>query len=245
MASTTETFLKSRVSEPALNKWSSGFSNVKKFAEEKKVPLVAVWSNGDKCGNCINFEKSLMEADFTSWMEKSGCAFWFGCSSDKNAEDKYNGTGFKFVKAGKLINYPFVRVYWKGGNVDVAESGKYWSGGTATGGAKIVEKLKELLKNFNQEKPEVHENSGCDSCCDGESCCDGKVPVRNALLSMKEKLLIYQAEFGAAASLMEETSTRISGLLEEVYNKLRNFEYDTMTDISKIDKQLGENGDGQ
>jgi len=60
MASTTTTFLKSRVSTPTLNKWSSGFSAVKKFAESNDVPLIAVWSNGDACGHCINFEKSLM-----------------------------------------------------------------------------------------------------------------------------------------------------------------------------------------
>ena len=60
MASPTDTFLKSRVAKPTLNKWSSGFTATKKFAETNDVPLIAVWSNGDACGHCTHFEKVCM-----------------------------------------------------------------------------------------------------------------------------------------------------------------------------------------
>jgi hypothetical protein len=143
---TTSTFLKSRVSKPTLGKWSSGFTAVKKYAESNNVPLIAVWSNGDACGNCVNFEKSISQSDFTKWMASSGCVFWFGCSSDKTKDDKFEGTGFTWARGGKLSGYPFCRVYWKSGKVDTYKSGNDWTGGTAKGGATFVKKLKDLLK---------------------------------------------------------------------------------------------------
>lgn len=145
---TTSTFLKKRVSKPTLGKWSSGFSAVKKYAESNNVPLIAVWSNGDACGHCVNFEKSIMESAFTTWQASSKCVFWFGCSSDKTADDKFEGTGFTWARNKKLTQYPFVRVYWKGGKVDTYKSGDDWTGGKATGGATFVKKLKDLLKNY-------------------------------------------------------------------------------------------------
>ena len=146
MASTTETFLKSRVSKPTLNKWSSGFTAVKEYAEKNNLPLIGVWSNGDACGHCVNFEKSLMTTEFLNWQKTSGCIFWFGCSSDKTTDDKTQGTGSKWAKNSKLTTYPFVRVYWKKGKVDSNASGSTWSGGTAKGGQKLVDKFKSGWK---------------------------------------------------------------------------------------------------
>jgi len=160
MASTTTTFLKSRVSKPTVGKWSSGFSACKKYADEHKIPLIGVWSNGDACGHCTNFENSCMQSAFTSWQKTSGCVFWFGCSSDKTADDKYEGTGFTWARNNKLSMYPFVRVWWKAGKVDVAKSGDSWTGGTAKGGATFVKNLKSTLKNFN---PNASTDTGTNS----------------------------------------------------------------------------------
>ena len=105
MASTTETFLKSRVNTPTVNKWSSGFTTVQKYAEKNNLPLIGCWSNGDACGNCINFEKTLMTSEFLNWQKTSGCVFWFGCSSDKTTDDKLQGTGSKWCKNSILLSY--------------------------------------------------------------------------------------------------------------------------------------------
>ena len=185
MASTTETFLKSRVNTPTVNKWSSGFTAVQKYAEKNNLPLIGCWSNGDACGNCINFEKTLMKSEFLNWQKTSGCVFWFGCSSDKTTDDKQQGTGSKWCKNSKLTGYPFVRVYWKKGKVDVSKSGNDWTGGGTKGAAKFVNSLKSLLKDFCpgcEETPAptptpTPTTPTCPTCEDGScgtgSCSDG------------------------------------------------------------------------
>ena len=59
MASITTKLLKTRVSKPTFGKWSSGFTACKKYADDNKVPLIAVWSNGDACGHCTTFETAV------------------------------------------------------------------------------------------------------------------------------------------------------------------------------------------
>ena len=153
MASITEKLLKTRVAKPTLGKWSSGFSACKKYADDNKVPLIAVWSNGDACGHCTTFETAVMNSTFTKWMASSKCVFWFGCSSDKTKDDKFEGTGFTWVRNGKLTMYPFVRVWWKAGKVDKYDSGDYWDGKSSKGYTTFINKLKTLLKNYKPEEP--------------------------------------------------------------------------------------------
>lgn len=204
MASTTTTFLKSRVSKPTLNKWSSGFSAVKKFAESNDVPLIAVWSNGDACGHCINFEKSLMQSAFTTWQKTSKCVFWFGCSSDKTADDKYQGTGFNWTRNSKLTLYPFVRVYWKSGKVDVAKSGDSWTGGTAKGGATFVKNLQSTLKNYKPDSapanttPDPVDEDECDNCNENGGCCHDLTEVCNAVDSISQNVAKLKTDFNAS-----------------------------------------------
>lgn len=225
---TTSTFLKSRVSKPTVGKWSSGFSAVKKYADEKKIPLIAAWSNGDACGHCVNFEKSIMQSAFTKYMGTSGCVFWFGCSSDKTADDKKNGTGYKWVQNGKLSMYPFVRVWWKAGNVDKAESGDYWDGSSAKGGATFAKKLQTLLKNFkptaNEPKPAptpttTEPTDDCDggSCnadpgCEGGDCCEGDCSsdgcgdcsaLKAEVEALRTELKDFEASFAAKLNAVE------------------------------------------
>ena len=153
MASITEKLLKTRVSKPTLGKWSSGFTACKKYADDNKVPLIAVWSNGDSCGHCTTFETAVMNSAFTKWMASSKCVFWFGCSSDKTKDDKFEGTGFTWTRNSKLTTYPFVRVWWKAGKVDKYDSGDYWDGKSSKGYNTFISKLKTLLKNYKPETP--------------------------------------------------------------------------------------------
>lgn len=227
MASTTATFLKTRVSKPTVGKWSSGFSACKKYADEKKIPLIGVWSNGDACGHCINFEKSIMQTAFTKWMATSGCVFWFGCSSDKTADDKYEGTGFNWTRNSKLTMYPFVRVWWQAGKVDVAKSGDSWTGGTAKGGATFVKNLKSTLKNFDPNastkpveettKPDTgctgddcNDNSGCDNCGECGDCDDCKEKVSDAV----KTLTAVSSKCTEAAAQIAVIQSEVNALIE-------------------------------
>lgn len=155
MASITTTFLKTRVSKPTPGKWSSGFSACKKYAIDNGIPFIAVWSNGDKCGHCTLFEEAVMNKKFTTWMTTNKCIFWFGYYGDTSKDDKFEGTGFTWVRNGKLTQYPFVRVYWKPGKVDTYKSGGEWTGDKASGYTTFINKLNSLLKNWkpNEEKP--------------------------------------------------------------------------------------------
>lgn len=176
MASTTTTFLKSRVSKPTVNKWSSGFTAVKKYADDNNLPLIGVWTNGDACGLCVNFEKTIMKSEFLNWQKTSGCVFWFGCSNDKTTDDKLQGTGFKWARDGsKLTTYPFVRVWWKKGKVDVAKSGNDWTGGGTSGAAKFVKSLQSLLKDFcpNCGEDPADEPAPTPPTCEDGSCGTG------------------------------------------------------------------------
>lgn len=185
---TTSDFLKSRVAKPTVGKWCTGYSAAKKYADDKKIPLIAVWSNGDACGHCVNFEKSCMQSAFTKWMASSGCVFWFGCSTDSTAEEKHGGEGYKFAKADKLTTYPFVRVWWKSGKVDVAESGDYWDGAKVDGSA-VAKKMKEVLKKFTPGT--IDEGSDCEdgSCCDTlEAACDIAAKARKSIINAQKAL---------------------------------------------------------
>ena len=193
MASPTNDFLKTRASASAaikLGQWHAGFSKMKKYAVDNKVPLLAVWSNGDACGHCTHFEKVCMASAFTKWQKTSGVAFWFGCSKDKTADDKFEGAGFKFARNNKLTDYPFVRLYWPSGKVDIYKSGDSWTGGIKAGKlANCVEKflkaLKSALKTYKPgattatpapAAPKVPVLGYSTDCCGGyDLTVDGKV----------------------------------------------------------------------
>lgn len=148
---TTDTMRKNRAAKAAPvveGQWHADFSTVKKYADAKGIPLLAVWSNGDACQNCINFEKCVLDSKFKSWAKTSGVALWMGLNGDTSAEDKFEGKGFHFARKDTLKHYPFVRLYWPKGKVDVAKRGKDWSGGTAKGAATLVKNLKAALKAY-------------------------------------------------------------------------------------------------
>lgn len=138
-------------------RWYDGFTKVKTFAASKKIPFIAVWTNGDKCGYCVKLEKCFLDADFINWMKTSGCIFWLGTGTDTNKEDGYNGSGFKWIyQNGKISTYPFVRVYWPDGKVDETMTGNALDGrmDPPKGTKEVLEHLKKLLKNWKpKEEP--------------------------------------------------------------------------------------------
>ena len=108
-----------------LGRWHAGFTEVKKYADSKGLPLLAIWSNGEECSHCKKLERCLAQSVFKDWMKDSGIVFYFGCNEDKSSDDKYGGKGYKWCWKNESLNlFPFVRFYWKAKKGTVLADGK-------------------------------------------------------------------------------------------------------------------------
>ena len=97
-----------------LGQWHAGFTEVKNYAVNNGLPLLAIWSNGEDCSHCKKLERCMAQGVFTTWMKESGVVFYFGCNEDKSSDDKYGGTAYNWCwKNQSLTFFPFVRFYWK------------------------------------------------------------------------------------------------------------------------------------
>ena len=151
LAGQTATLLKARTaSSKAVTPgvWHANFSKAKTYATSHGVPLIAVWSNGDACGHCVTFESACNSSYFKSWMKSSKCVFFFTYSGE--SAGKVGGTVFHWCRKNKNTAYPFVRIYWPKGGVDVATVGDTVDGGKSgkTGGKKAVAYIKKKLTKF-------------------------------------------------------------------------------------------------
>ena len=150
-AGETSKLLKTRLSSGSAAKagvWLSNFSKAKNYAVDNGLPLIAVWSNGDSCGHCVTFESSCNSSYFRKWMASSGMVFYFTHSGE--SQGAVGGSIFNWCRKNKNTSYPFVRIYWPDGKVDIATVGDTVDGkkdGT-TGGKKAVAYFKSKLKNF-------------------------------------------------------------------------------------------------
>ena len=136
---------------PVTGKWLSNFSKARSYAVSKKVPFVAVWSNGDACGHCVIFESGCNSKYFKDWMKKSGCVFYFTYPGD-GAASALEGSIFKWIynnnKKDKF--FPYVRIYWPAGGVDVMTMGDTMEKQTSgdTGGKKIAAYIQSKCSKF-------------------------------------------------------------------------------------------------
>ena len=139
--------------------WHAGLAKCQAYAKANNVPLIAVWSNGDVCGHCLNFESAVNHKTFVNWRKTSGCVFYFVHSGDKSGDAKCdNGAqkaaGYNFCDGGRhLSQFPFVRVvWWVNGKkkVDVAVTGDTVDGGfgRGTGASKSVKWIKKQINGF-------------------------------------------------------------------------------------------------
>ena len=170
-ASPTTTLLKTRASYTAAvttGKWQSNFYKAKKYATDNGLPFIAVWSNGDACGHCIMFENGCNTSYFKDWMASSGMVFYFTYYGDKGdgtttksgkkADDGSEGSNiFHWIRDNKNTGYPFVRIYWPKGKVDIATIGDTVDGNkdNTAGAKKSVAYFKSKLKNFKPVTPVV------------------------------------------------------------------------------------------
>ncbi len=168
-ASPTATLLKTRASYKSAvttGKWQSNFCAAKKYATDNKLPFIAVWSNGDACGHCVMFENSVNSSTFQKWMKTSGMVFYFTYYGDKGdgttkksgskADDSHvGGEIFHWCRKNTQTAYPFVRVYWPAGKVDISTVGDKIDGKkeNTTGGKNAVKWFKEKLAKFKPVPP--------------------------------------------------------------------------------------------
>ena len=116
-----------------LGKWHAGFTEVKNYAVNNGLPLLAIWSNGEECSHCKKLERCLNQTTFKNWMKDSGIVFYFGCNVDKSSDDKYGGKGYTWCWKSQSLNlFPFVRFYWK------AKKGTKLADGTTLAADKVV-----------------------------------------------------------------------------------------------------------
>ena len=169
-AGPTSTLLKNRASynadvatAVAQGKWLANFYKAKKWATANKVPLVAVWSNGDSCGHCTTFENVVNSTKFKNYMKSSGVAFYFIYSGDhgdgttsksgKNADDGTIGKSiFHWIRHNEITAYPFVRIYWPAGKVDIWTDGDKIDG-KKSGDANIKQSIAYFENKLKKFKP--------------------------------------------------------------------------------------------
>ena len=169
MSSPTASFLKNRAaynSSIVTGKWQSNFYASYTYAIDNGIPFIAVWSNGDACGHCTIFESACNSTVFKQWMKSSGIVFYFTYSGDKGDgttkksgkkadNGKIGSDIFHWVRANKNTGYPFVRIYWPKGKVDVATIGDTVDGNRdgAPGGENAIKYFKKVLKDFKPSSP--------------------------------------------------------------------------------------------
>lgn len=151
LAGETSKLVKTRskaAADVTLGKWHAGFSKCKSYAEKNGVPLIAVWSNGDACSHCVRFESACNSTNFKNWMATSGCVFYFIYSGD-GGDGKIESKVFHWIR-GDNTSYPFIRVYWPKGKVNVYSVGDVIDGNEngATGGKNAVNYFKNVLKKY-------------------------------------------------------------------------------------------------
>ena len=116
-----------------LGQWHAGFTEVKNYAVNNGLPLLAIWSNGEGCSHCQKLERCMAQGVFTTWMKESGVVFYFGCNEDKSSDDRYGGTAYNWCwKNQSLTLFPFVRFYWK------AKKGTVLADGTVLTADKVL-----------------------------------------------------------------------------------------------------------
>ena len=125
--------------------WQARLSTAKSYATKNKIPLIAIWSNANKCSHCLRFESGLTNAYFVKWAKASGCVFVYAYYGDKA-----DGTKIKAWCMGSQKFYPIVRIYWPVGKVDIKPMGDDIIGTktSTTAAKKQVSYLKKKLAKF-------------------------------------------------------------------------------------------------
>ena len=119
--------------------WNTNFTAAKTYAEQNGIPLLLFWSNPG-CAQCNKMKTACNTSTFVNWRKAKQIVLVI---SEGDATSK----AFAKNSSGK---YPYMRVYWPAGSVDVRFSGRSAmipaSGSTLE--AQLINYLNSLLKNW-------------------------------------------------------------------------------------------------
>jgi hypothetical protein len=101
-----------------LGEWNTSFSACYAYATANDIPLLVFWSVSG-CHYCNNMIAGFNTSEFTTWQanQKIVMCYIHAASGSKDMDAK----NFTRNSSG---NYPYVRIYWPKGNVDVKFSGR-------------------------------------------------------------------------------------------------------------------------
>lgn len=132
-----------------LGKWNSQFDACKAYAEEKGIPLVAVWSKVG-CHFCDILDTFLVDQKFVDWQERTKLVMCY-----VKSPSYYQYTEELDWISGSLQSAPFVRVYWKrGGKIIGDERFTGRNSKIPPGGAEgLILKIESIIKGWSPEAP--------------------------------------------------------------------------------------------
>lgn len=119
--------------------WNSNFTAAKSYAEKNGTPLLILWSNPG-CAQCNKMKTACNTGTFVTWRREKQIVMVIS-EGDKSSKS------FAKNSSGK---YPYMRLYWPAGNVDVRFSGRSSTipASGATLQAQLINYLNALLKNW-------------------------------------------------------------------------------------------------
>ena len=92
----------SSIDDICLVKWHKNFELCKKFADKYHIPMVTVWSNGDRCGHCILAATALKRSEFTKFQQSYHIVWCYLEYSDSDAA--IDSKPFKWLRGFKVYN---------------------------------------------------------------------------------------------------------------------------------------------
>lgn len=93
--------------------WTSSFAAAKAYAEKNSIPLLMFWSNNG-CGQCNKLKTACNKPDFVAWRKERKIIFVFS---------ENDPTSKSFAK-NPSAKFPYMRLYWPAGGVDLKFSGR-------------------------------------------------------------------------------------------------------------------------
>lgn len=118
-----------------LGEWNSNFSACKAMADSKGIPMLLFWSSPG-CAKCNKLKKGCNEnSQFVQYRKSLGIIMAFS---------EGDGTSKAFAR-NPSGHYPYLRIYWPAGGVDVKFSGRM--GEIGASGGTVEEQLMNRMKS--------------------------------------------------------------------------------------------------
>lgn len=100
--------------------WTSSFAAAKAYAEANGVPLFVFFASSS-CSHCNAVKSAINSAEFVAWRQSRKIIM---VAVDDNVQVKNFAKGAaRWLQANKTGKYPYMRIYWPAGGVDVGCNG--------------------------------------------------------------------------------------------------------------------------